>query len=130
MSMGITTPVMYKDMYLGQMDPKQADLILSTRQAEEIPNLTKMIFNFPPELVLRSLESGDSIRDIIRAENIDYKQYLGQLRKYQTVGTAFMYFSPRSIIGDGVGLGKTAEIAALINLLKQVGELSRFMMAV
>lgn len=128
--MAITNPTVYRNMYLGQMDPKQAELILSTRGSEEIPNLTKMIFDFPTHLVLKSLELGISIREIIQKESIDYKEYIGSLRKYQTVGTAFMYFSPRSIIGDGVGLGKTAEISALINLLKQTGELNRFLIAV
>lgn len=128
--MSVTTPVEYKGMYLGQMDPTQAELLLNIRSSEEIPNLSKMIFDFPPELVLRSLEECRSIREIIADEHIDYKKYLGGLRKYQTLGTAFMYFSPRSIIGDGVGLGKTAEIAALLNLLKQNGELTRFLIAV
>ena len=41
-----------------------------------------------------------------------------------------MYLSPRSIIADGCGLGKTAEVAALINWLKYKGEMSRFLIAV
>lgn len=128
--MSIKVPPIYKGMYIGQMDPKQADLILSVREFGEIPNLKHLIFNFPPELVLRSLEEHRSIRDIIKSENIDYTPYIGELRKYQTIGTAFMYMSPRSIIGDGVGLGKTAEVSALINYLKQSKQLTRFLIAV
>lgn len=128
--MAVKDPVVYNGMYLGQMDPKQAELILQTRNSDEIPNLKHMIFNFPTDLVLRSLEQDKSIRQIIKEENIDYKQYIGELRKYQTVGTAFMYLSPRSIIGDGVGLGKTAEVAALINYLKQTNQIKRFLIAV
>ena len=128
--MSIKVPPIYKGMYIGQMDPKQADLILSVREFGEIPNLKHLIFNFPPELVLRSLEEHRSIRDIIKSENIDYTPYIGELRKYQTIGTAFMYMSPRSIIGDGVGLGKTAEVSALINYLKQSRQLTRFLIAV
>ena len=41
-----------------------------------------------------------------------------------------MYMSPRSVIGDGVGLGKTAEVSALINYLHQTKQLKRFLMAV
>lgn len=128
--MGVKNPIIYKDMYLGNMEPSQAELILSTRISSEIPNLEHMLFNFPPDMVLRSIEECKSIRTIIKEENIDYKQYIGKLRKYQTVGTAFMYLSPRSIIGDGVGLGKTAEIAALVNYLKQTNQLNRFLIAV
>lgn len=128
--MAVTTATMYKEMYLGQMSPEQAELILNTRGLESIPNLKKMIFNFPPELVLRSLEENKSIRRIIQEENIDYKPYQGELRDYQTVGTAFMYLSPRSIIADGVGMGKTAEVAGLINYLKEKGEITRFLIAV
>ena len=126
----VRNPVMYKDMYLGQMGPQQAEIILDIRKSEELPNLKHMIFDFPPSLILRSLKEFKSIRDIIRDEHLDPKQYIGELRKYQTVGTAFMYMSPRSIIGDGVGLGKTAEVAALINYLKQTGQMTRFLMAV
>ena len=128
--MAVKVPVVYKDMYLGDMDPTRADLIMNTRSSEEIPNLTNMIFNFPYELVLRSLNEHRSIRSIIKEESIDASQYLGKMRKYQTVGAAFMYLSPRSIIGDGVGLGKTVEISGLINYLKQTNQMTRFLIAV
>lgn len=128
--MSVTTPTIYNGMYLGQMDPKIASYILDIRGRESIPNLKNMIFDFPPELVLRSIEEEKSIRDIVRDEQLDYKKYLGELKDYQTLGTAFMYMSPRSVIGDGVGLGKTAEVSALINYLHQTKQLKRFLMAV
>ena len=128
--MAVTQPYMYKDMYLGEMTPEQADLIINVRGCEHIPNLEKMIFNFPPELVRQSIEEQMSIRDIIKRDGIEYTQYIGKLRNYQTVGAAFMYLSPRSIIADGVGFGKTVEISALINYLKQRGEMRRFLIAV
>ena len=128
--MAVTNPYMYKDMYLGSMTPEQAELILSVRECENIPNLEQMIFDFPPELVKQSIDEQISIRDIIKRDGIDYTQYIGKLRKYQTVGAAFMYLSPRSIIADGVGFGKTVEISALINYLKQQGEMRRFLIAV
>lgn len=121
---------MYKEKYIGNMSVEQAELVLATRESKSIPNLKKMIFNFPPELVLRSLQECKSIRRIVIEENIDYSQYIGELRDYQTVGTAFMYLSPRSILGDGVGLGKTAEISALLNYLKKTNQMTRFIMAV
>ena len=117
-------------MYYGTIEESHAKSILSMRNETCIDGLKHMIFDFPPELILRSIEEQKRIRDIIKEEGIDYKQYLGTLRDYQTVGTAFMFISPRSIIADGVGLGKTAEIAALINFLKQNHKISRFLMAV
>lgn len=128
--MSVTTPTIYNGMYLGQMEPKIASYILDIRGRESIPNLKHMIFDFPAELVLRSIEEEKSIRDIVRNEQLDYKKYLGELKDYQTLGTAFMYMSPRSVIGDGVGLGKTAEVSALINYLHQTKQLKRFLMAV
>lgn len=128
--MSVTTPTIYNGMYLGQMEPKIASYILDIRGRESIPNLKHMIFDFPAELVLRSIEEEKSIRDIVRDEQLDYKKYLGELKDYQTLGTAFMYMSPRSVIGDGVGLGKTAEASALINYLHQTKQLKRFLMAV
>ncbi len=128
--MAVKYPVMKYGMYYGKIDDNTARLIMDIRQKKVIPGLANKIFDFPPELVLRSLEEGRSIRSIIKEENIDYTPYIGKLRDYQTVGTAFMYMSPRSIIGDGVGLGKTAEIAALINYIKEQGETKRFLIAV
>lgn len=128
--MAVKVPVMWNNMYLGDMSEPQAELIMQTRSSESIPNLKNMLFNFPLDLIQQSIDEKQSIRNIIKRENIDYNQYVAQLRDYQTVGTAFMYLSPRSIIADGCGLGKTAEVSGLINWLKYKGEMSRFLIAV
>lgn len=117
-------------LYYGNKTAEQAKNILAVRECEKVESLKRKIFNFPPELVMQSLNEGKSIRYIIKRDNLDYKQYIGELRDYQTVGTAFMYLSPRSIIGDGVGLGKTVEVSALINILREKHEMGRFMIAV
>lgn len=128
--MAVTTPTLWNDMYIGNMSEPQAELIMSTREQPVIANLKKFLFDFSLELNKQSLDEELSIREIIKRDNIDFTQYITELRDYQTVGTAFMYLSPRSIIADGCGLGKTAEIAALINWLKYKGELTRFLIAV
>lgn len=117
-------------MYQGELSDALAQTIWNVRHAEFIPELEEMVFNFPLDLIRQSLEEGRSIRSIIKEGNIDYKQYIGKLRKYQTVGTAFMYCSPRSMIGDGVGVGKTAQICGLLNYLKIKEKLGRFCIAV
>lgn len=129
--MAVTVPIKYQNKYyLGDLPTPTADLILQIREQKLISNLKQMLFMFPYELVLRSIEENTSIRSIIKRENIDYTQYLWNLKDYQTVGTAFMYQSPRSILGDGVGLGKTAEVSALLNYLRSRNEMTRFCMAV
>lgn len=130
--MSVRYPRIMDGMYCGTMNDQHVKTILSMRNAECIDSLKHMIFNFPPELVMRSIEEGKSIRTIVKEENIDIQKegYIGELRNYQTTGTGFMYMSPRSIIGDGVGLGKTVEISALLNILKQRQQMNRFLMAV
>ena len=128
--MSVKVPVMWNNMYLGNMSEHQAELIMQTRECDSIPNLKNMLFNFPIDLIQQSIDEQQSIRSIVKRDNIDYNQYIAQLRDYQTVGTAFMYISPRSILSDGCGLGKTAEVSGLINWLKYKGEMSRFLIAV
>ncbi len=128
--MAVTHPIMRDNMYYGLMHPDVAKMILHIRSQKVISGLSQKVFDFPIELVKRSLEECKSIRRIIKEDEIDHTKYIGKLRDYQTVGTAFMYYSPRSILGDGVGLGKTVEISALINYLKELGQMKRFLMAV
>lgn len=128
--MAVSVPAMIDGRYIGVMDEKQVEVIKEIRNSEVVPVLKNTILQFPPELVLRSIEEKRAIRDIVAEENIDISKYVGTLRDYQTVGAAFMYFSPKSMIADGVGLGKTVEVASLINLLYNRGEMSRFMIAV
>lgn len=128
--MAVKVPVQWNGMYMGSMSEQQANLLMQVRESECIPNLKNMLFDFPPELVLKSLQECKSIRSIVKRDNIDYTQYQSKLRDYQTVGTAFMYLSPRCVLADGCGLGKTAEVSGLINWLKFKGELTRFLIAV
>lgn len=128
--MAVRVPVMWNDMYLGNMTEQQAQLIMRTRQMSVIPNLKHMLMDFPLELIQQSIAENLSIREIVKRDHIDYSKYYGELRDYQTVGTAFMYLSPRSILADHCGLGKTSEISALINWLYSKNEMHRFLLAV
>lgn len=130
--MSVRVPITYQGMYCGMMNEAEVQNIMAMRTADCIESIQHMIFDFPPELIMRAIEESKSVRQIVREEGIDIEKegYIGTLRKYQTTGTAFMYASPRSIIGDGVGLGKTVEISALLNILKEKKEMTRFVMAV
>lgn len=128
--MSVKMPATFNECFCGEYTVEKCNNIMEIRSCDEIKDLEHMIFEFPAELVIRGICEKRRIRDIIKEESIDYTKYIGTLRKYQTTGLGFMYFSERSIIGDGVGLGKTAEIAGLINLLYQRNEMNRFLMAV
>lgn len=130
--MSVRSPRMMDGMYCGTMNDEHVKTILAMREAKCIDSIKHMIFNFSPELVIRSMEEERGIREIVQEENIDIEAegFIGTLRDYQTTGVGFMYMSPRSIIGDGVGLGKTVEISALLNILKQRKQMRRFFMAV
>ena len=129
--MAVTYPRVVDGIYRGTIEDEHAEMIMSIRKAEKIDNLKNMIYNFDTDLILQSYQEGRRIRDIVKEDDeLSLEDYIGELRDYQTVGTAFMYMSPRSIIGDGVGLGKTVEIAALFNILRQKKQMTRFLMAV
>lgn len=128
--MSVRVPVVRDGKYCGRLTVAQQDMIMSIRNMEVVDSLKHKIFNFPPELIVEALEKDMSIRELVKEKELDVEPYIGELRDYQTVGTAFMYFSPRSMIGDGVGLGKTAEISGLLNILRERGEMRKFLMAV
>ena len=128
--MALRNPVINNGMYCGTFDLIRQEQILSVIGQSKIDYLKHMLFNFPSDLVEAADEQGISTRQYVKDHNIDYTEYIGELRDYQTVGVGFLYMSPRSILGDGVGLGKTAEISALFNILKQKKEMTRFLMAV
>jgi SNF2 family DNA or RNA helicase len=49
----------------------------------------------------------------------------GDLFKWQRKGVAWLYLTRKGILGDETGLGKTAQVIALLALLKERGELGR-----
>ena len=117
-------------LYKGIMTDEIIQNILDVVNAEYIEAFKYMIFNFPLHLISRSLTEERAIRDIIKEESLDFNDYIGILRDYQTVAVGFMYLSMRSILGDGVGLGKTATTAGLLNYLYYKDNNERFLMVV
>lgn len=47
----------------------------------------------------------------------------GMLEDLQTIGTAYMFFAKRMILGDSVGIGKTVEVCGLFNLIEKYLEM-------
>lgn len=128
--MSIRNPKMYQNRYTGNYEETQCDKILKIRKMSKVPQLEHNIYNFDNELVERSIVQEASIREILVSEGKNLNDYLGTMRDYQTVGTAFLYNSPKSILADGVGLGKTVELSALLNILFARNESKRVLIAV
>lgn len=128
--MSVKYPKVLDNMYLGRMNLEQVSTLLSIREMKCVDSLKRYIYNFTPEIILGAIDSFQGPLKYCEQHGIDKNKYIGELRDYQTVGVAFMYYSPRSILGDGVGLGKTVEISALINVLRVKGELTKFLIAV
>lgn len=128
--MAVKYPKQCDGMYTGNMQKSQMDMLLQIRDMKCVESLKKYIYNFTPEIILGAVNEGISPLKYCALHGIDTKDYIGELRDYQTVGVAFMYYSPRSMLGDGVGLGKTVEVSALLNVLRVKGELTKFLIAV
>lgn len=57
-----------------------------------------------------------------------YDKNVGTLYDYQTISVAMMYYAGSCLLGDSVGMGKTVEVSALLNLLKrEKGENFRYL---
>lgn len=111
--------------YCGDLNEVQERQILDTVESDSIPKLKHMIYDFPADIIESADERGMRVLDYLKEQGIDPKQYWGTLSDKQTVGTGFLYLSPFSILGDGVGAGKTVEVAGLINLLRMTGQMKR-----
>lgn len=114
--------------YIGSLSQNEIKAICAVRQCENIDNLKRMIYNFPQELVERSIKARKSIKTMVKNGEIslDTDEIYGELRDNQTVAVAFMYWSKRSLLGDAVGSGKTVVTAGLINYLLAKGEMKKF----
>lgn len=53
---------------------------------------------------------------------------LGELKGYQTVGVSFMHKAETCLLGDDVGLGKTVQVAAVINEWKKENPNFRYLL--
>ena len=111
--------------YQGSLSDDRAEAILNlVSQYEVVTSLRHVIKDLPEHLIY------DLEREALEYEELHgslegfvnrYKDQagVGTLRDAQTIGVAFMYYAGSALLGDEVGLGKTVQIAGLVNLLEK-----------
>jgi SNF2 family DNA or RNA helicase len=101
---------LYKNTYYqGNLNDEKCETILAIRELSKVESLKHSITEL----------SDAEVQDLIDNKYDSKKnyKYVGTLRDEQTVGTAFMYYAGAALLGDEVGLGKTVEVAGLLNIL-------------
>ena len=112
----------YNDRYCGSMSEAQCDILEEIIELNSIGgtlyDLRRKIYQLPDSVVMDIIEQGDNegVVDLI------YEKPYGELSDYQTLAVGYMYSANKCIIGDSVGMGKTVEVAGLLNLLKETYE--------
>lgn len=110
--MGTSKYKVYNGFLQGSLDTDTCDKLIFLRRAfennESIAPLENLLYNLTDEQVDYSIAHEVDIPVEERPQ--------GTLRPYQTVGVAFMYYAKSCLLGDSVGLGKTAQVAGLVNL--------------
>lgn len=107
--------IYYKGHYKGKyLDDRDCDRLDRIRELSDkkgcVANLKNVIYEL----------NSSEVKDIISAKSSDFlpEKKIGTLEDAQTVGVAYMFYAKKLVLGDSVGLGKTVEVCALMNLLK------------
>lgn len=107
----------YNDRYCGNMSPEQCDML------DSIIDLDKCNGSFYDlKHIIKDLNDSDVTTFIEDMETFgtpmhEFDKPWGSLRDEQTLGAAFMFTAKKCILGDSVGMGKTVETAAALNLI-------------
>lgn len=104
--------------FRGRLRTDECKVINTILKQPEIPRFSNGIYNFPLTFRKEAKEKGKSAYDYAKSLGV-LEKYEGKLRDYQTIGAAFMYRSPRSMLGDAAGIGKTPQICGMINALRR-----------
>lgn len=88
------------------------------KTGECFEDLSRMIFRIDDAAVLQYIEDMETLGYSAH----EFEKPYGMLKPFQTIGAAFMYFAKACILGDSVGMGKTVEVAAVMNMIKTLGD--------
>lgn len=112
--MAVRQVSIFKEAYRGVKDTDSCMKIdgfldaVSSGKITKIPQYEKTIYDLTNESVDKIKEQGHS-------DGVHKR--VGSLRDYQTLGVRFMLLSGNCLLTDSVGLGKTAQVSAVINLV-------------
>ena len=125
--MGLNTVYYQGKYYQGDMPDANADALLKLRDYTVVSSLRHSIKNVPKHIIhdiVENTESYISEHKTTEGLTLDYSEHigLGTLRDEQTIGVAFAYYAGSALLADEVGLGKTVQMAGLINVLAKEKE--------
>lgn len=109
--------------YQGSLNDTEAEAIHSLiKDYGVVNNLKHCIKNTPDYLVddiKKDYETYESENGSVEGFSKNYEKIgVGTLQDQQTIGVAFLYLAGSAMLGDEVGLGKTVQVAGLVNLLE------------
>ena len=107
------------DRYSGTLTQEECDILEELIELDNqngiVPDLRHSIYNIADSEVSDFIEDYEMFGGSMHPFNLTF----GELRDEQTIGVCFMYWANKCILGDSVGMGKTVESAALMNLFKK-----------
>lgn len=122
--MSTSNPTYYQGRYWqGSMSNESASAVLALREDYTVvTSLKHCIKNLPAFQITDIKKSAQEYLDehkTFKGFNPDFSDGapLGTLTDAQTMGVAFMYYAGSALLGDEVGLGKTVQVAGLVNTL-------------
>ena len=105
----------YNNRLQGNARPEDCDMIEHILQLKEqngvIPQLKNTIYELTDEEVKQIRTNKEVDSSISKTK--------GTLTDAQTLGVAFMSYAGNCLLGDSVGLGKTVQIASLMNIARK-----------
>lgn len=110
----------YNDRYQGSLSAENCEkleqIIQLDKENGSFGDLRHIIYELSDADTQTIIDETESMGEVISPINLR----VGELRDEQTLGTAFMFFAKNCILGDSVGMGKTAEASALCMLLNNI----------
>lgn len=114
--------LLYKDEYYkGSLSDAECDMILNIKESKIISHIKNVIKNTPSHILMlmqQNLENFKKTKDVMSLKDYNVQEQ-GVLTDAQTIGVAFLYYAKSALLGDEVGLGKTVQVAGLLNILKE-----------
>lgn len=124
--MGVSNPRYFRGKYWqGSMSDQNASAILTLiEDYDSVTSLKHCIKDLPKFQIMdikNSAQAHLEEHNSFKGFNPDFSKDapLGTLTDPQTLGVAFMYYAGSTLLGDEVGLGKTVQVAGLINTLRK-----------